>query len=186
MSASATVLCLRHCQSSGQEPDADLTGKGRADAQALAAALARWRPERLVTSPFRRARQTLEPLAQARALPLEVDARFREQRFHGPEFADWRPILRQSFADPDLRLPDGETSREAQARGLAALIHVAAQARRTVVATHGKLLSLLIGRVQPEFGYDHWLKLRNPDAFLFTFDGGRPVAVQQLDPFALT
>jgi len=55
-------------------PDAlrPLTGEGLRHAERIARRLARSRPERLLSSPFLRCRQTLEPLARRLGLPLET------------------------------------------------------------------------------------------------------------------
>src|SRR5688572_21382147 len=60
-----TLLYLaRHCQSSGQEPDAPLTALGRQQADQLGAWLLPRGIVRIVSSPYLRARQSVEPLAR--------------------------------------------------------------------------------------------------------------------------
>lgn len=185
MPATATLLCLRHCESTGQAADAPLTEAGHEAARRLAAALEGWAPGRLFSSPFLRATQTLEPFARAQNRPVIIDERLREHALCAPDYAGWREALRRSFDDHEARFPGGETSREACTRGLAALADIAETTNRAAIATHGKLLSLLIATVRPEFGYDEWQRLRNPDAFEFAWHGGRPVEVRPLDPFTL-
>ena len=181
----STVLCIRHCQSIGQAPDASLTDQGHADAQRLIPALQAWKPDHLVSSSYVRARQTIEPFARAVNRPVVLDDRLVEHRFCEPGFQDWRELLAKSFDDIDLRCPGGETSREARARALAALADIATRSERAALATHGKLLSMLIGLCRPSWGFADWQRLRNPDTFLFTLQAGRPVEVKQIEPFAL-
>lgn len=185
MPPTATLLCLRHCQSTGQAPDAPLTASGHAAAQRLADALEAWAPGRLFSSPYRRATQTLAPFAHLRNRAVIIDDRLREHELCAPDFAGWREALQQSFLDDAVRFPGGETSAEARDRALAALADIADSTNRAVIATHGKLLALLIGTVRPDFGYAEWQQLRNPDAFEFTWRDDHPVAVRTLDPFTL-
>ena len=181
----STILCIRHCQSTGQAPDAPLTEKGHADARRLIPALQAWQPDHLVSSSYLRARQTIEPFARAVNRPVVLEDRLVEHKFCEPDFQNWRELLARSFDDLDLRCPGGETSREARARALAALAEISGRSERAALATHGKLLSMLIGFCRPSWGFADWEKLRNPDAFLFTLHDGQPVEVRQMDPFAL-
>lgn len=59
------VYLVRHCESSGQQPDAPLTALGAAQAEQLAAFLRPFGVGWIVSSPFRRARQSVEPLARS-------------------------------------------------------------------------------------------------------------------------
>jgi phosphohistidine phosphatase SixA len=54
----------------GDDADRPLSGRGRQQAEGLVASLREAGPTRLVSSPFLRCRQTLEPLAQQLSLPL--------------------------------------------------------------------------------------------------------------------
>jgi len=60
------------------DPDPGLADSGRAQADALAAALAPKGPLPIFTSPFRRARETAAPLARLWGLTPDIDARLGE------------------------------------------------------------------------------------------------------------
>jgi 2,3-bisphosphoglycerate-dependent phosphoglycerate mutase len=160
------VYLVRHCQAAGQEPAAPLTADGLAQAEALADFLAPLRPDRIVSSPFRRAIASVEPLAVRLGLSIEVDPRLVERILRAPvppgsPSEDWQTLLRRSFDESDLRLKGGETSREALARAHAALADARAYgAARTVLVSHGNLSALMLG-----IGFDGWRSLTNPDVF---------------------
>jgi probable phosphoglycerate mutase len=105
------VLLLRHGQTSWNaesrfqgQTDVELDDVGRAQASRAARLLARLRPDRLVSSDLRRARDTAEALADLTGLPLALDPRLREtyagtwegmttaeiDAAHGPEREAWR------------------------------------------------------------------------------------------------
>lgn len=75
---SPAIHVVRHAKAKNRlewtDPDElrPLTGRGRREAAALADQLAVEPPERLVSSPYRRCTETLEPLAQACDLPIET------------------------------------------------------------------------------------------------------------------
>jgi 8-oxo-dGTP diphosphatase len=79
----------------GDDRERPLVPAGEAQARALAARLAPLAVGRLVSSPYRRCVQTLEPLAAAAALTVETDDRLEE----GGQFAGVIDLLDE--------LPDG-------------------------------------------------------------------------------
>jgi len=163
-----TLLYLvRHCQSSGQEPDAPLTPLGLEQAETLAAFLADHGIQRIVSSTHLRARQSIEPLAARLGLPVETDARLIERVLSTEPLPDWRERLLAAWADFDLTLPGGESSRAATTRGLAALDDALDAGRLPVaVVAHGNLISLLLHALDGRPGYETWERLTNPDLFL--------------------
>jgi 2,3-bisphosphoglycerate-dependent phosphoglycerate mutase len=173
------MYLIRHCETSGQDPDAALTERGLTQAQSLAQRLAREGIVRLVSSPYRRARQSAEPLATRLGLELEVEPRLRERQLgenFGARFgANWLDALRATFLEPDLTFDGGESSRVAQLRARAVFDQVATEARLpAALVTHGNLLSLLAGSIQPELGFEFWQQLTNPDLFLVELNSEAP------------
>jgi exopolyphosphatase / guanosine-5'-triphosphate,3'-diphosphate pyrophosphatase len=79
-----TVFLVRHAKAlkrsrwDGPERLRPVTRSGHEQARRIAALLEEARVERVVSSPFLRCRQTLEPLAATRGLPLEIDERLAE------------------------------------------------------------------------------------------------------------
>ncbi|MBM3532097.1 MAG: histidine phosphatase family protein [Alphaproteobacteria bacterium] len=175
------ILLIRHCQSSGQAPDAPLTPDGVRAALGLADRLAMLGADAAYSSPFTRARQTLSPFADRNGLPLALDDRLAERRLSPSPHEDWLDLIRKSFDDLDHAVPGGESLREAQRRGLAALADIAAGGHRLpAVATHGNLLSSILRHADASFGFDSWKDLRNPDLFLVSMAEGRPHAFERL------
>jgi 2,3-bisphosphoglycerate-dependent phosphoglycerate mutase len=176
-----TFYLVRHCQASGQAPDAALTAAGLRQADALAGLIAPLGVERIVSSPFRRATQSAMPLATRTGLSLETDARLCERVLTAAPREDWRELLRASFAAPELAAPGGESGRAAAARALAVLAAARhAPARSTVLVTHGNLLAILLGQIDPSFGFEAWERLTNPDVYRLRLPDGAPLAAAAL------
>lgn len=177
----STLILIRHCQSSGQAPDAPLTAQGAADARALAARLATLGIGAVYSSPYARAVQTIEPFAAARGLSINIDFRLRERLLSAEPLDDWLDHVRASFADPDHRAPGGETLREAQARGLEAIAQIHADGSATAaVATHGNLTGALLQKMDPTFGFTAWQAMPNPALYRVTLLAGVPSAFAPL------
>jgi probable phosphoglycerate mutase len=123
-SPSTRLLLVRHGESEGnrdrtftQNPEVPLTAFGREQARAAAHRMARrYHPSRIIASPFARARQTAEIIAEVFRLTVEFEAAFREQSFgvfagepydallsdaayhEGPRW-NWRPQGGESLID---------------------------------------------------------------------------------------
>ncbi len=174
------LIVVRHAAAAGQDADAPLTLEGERQANDLADVLAACRLERVISSPFRRAMASVAPLCARTTLPLEADDRLVERLLSRKSPPDWREHLRRSFAELDYRLPDGESARTAQARGLAVLHEAWSSGARCVLVTHGSLLALLLQSIDPTVGYDAWAALSNPDVFVLHGDAEGPRGFKRL------
>ena len=160
------MLLIRHCQSSGQDPDAALTEIGRKQAEALAEFLSDYPIDMIVSSSYARAQQSVEPFAATVGLSIHLDHRLIERTLSGSPIDNWREVVRDSFGDLELRIPGGESAREVLDRGWAAITELLDGGHRLPIAvTHGNLLSLILNSLDSNFGYAGWESLSNPDVF---------------------
>ena len=133
------LILVRHGESEGnaqrrftRTPDSRLTARGAAQAERAAERIQQlFAPVRLVTSPYTRARQTAEIIAQRIDLPIETESDLREQflgLLHGEpyESALSSPGF-EELSRGEWRPPDGETLLEVQARALPVIRALAAR-----------------------------------------------------------
>ncbi|MCP3748023.1 MULTISPECIES: histidine phosphatase family protein [Paenibacillus] len=161
------IYFVRHAQATGQEPDARLTDEGTRQAEQLADFMENVGVEYIVSSPWIRAVRTIQPLAERRQLQVYTDLRLQERVLSGEHLDHWLDVLEQTYLDEDLKLEGGESSREAADRGIQLVQELIERAEKTVIiVTHGALLSLLIRHYDPQFGFEEWKKLSNPDIYL--------------------
>lgn len=182
MTLGRRLLLVRHCQSSGQLPEDPLTEVGLQQAESLAEFLADKHVDFVVTSAFKRARQTIEPFAAAAGLTAGVDIRLNERRLSDGPIENWREVIRDSFIDLDMRAPGGESGREVLERAWACLNDLLNGGHNLPLAvTHGNLLSLVLNSVDPAFGgYAGWESLSNPDVYLLHDPGDGRLAFKRL------
>lgn len=175
------LLLVRHCQSSGQHPDAALTDAGHTQAHALAERLAAHPIDHLVSSSYRRARATLAPFAARAGLELHLDDRLVERRLSPAPIEGWRDVVKRSFADPDFCVAGGESGREVLERAWKALEAILARGHSlAAVASHGQLISLVLHSIDPSFGFPGWESLSNPDMHLIERDARGRVSFRRL------
>jgi len=153
----ARLILVRHGESEGnrdrtftQSPDVPLTSEGREQARLAAAQIAeRYRPSRIIASPYARAQQTGQIIAKALGLSIESEAALREQSFgifagqpytallndasyhEGPRW-HWRPTGGESLIDVYERaVPAFEQ------------IALASLGRETIIVSHGGVMLAL-------------------------------------------
>ncbi|KOO43453.1 histidine phosphatase family protein [Priestia koreensis] len=164
---SKKVFLVRHCQAKGQEESAILTEKGFLQAEALSCFFEQYNIDRIISSPYTRALQTIEPTARIKGVKVEQDMRLTERILSASSMNDWYEKLEKTFRDLDLSYEGGESSREAMRRAQSVIHDIADhEADSTVLVTHGNLLSLLLKSYDALIGFPQWAELRNPDVFL--------------------
>lgn len=163
-----TIYIVRHCQSSGQQPSAPLTTLGEAQAVLLADFFRDLQIERIVSSPFLRACQSITPLAEQLGITVEVDERLKERLLSTSMLPndEWLKQFCQTFDDLDLCLPGGESSRTAMQRAVAVVNEILhSRTKVTLIVTHGNLMTLLLKHFDEQIGFAHWQSLTNPDVY---------------------
>lgn len=164
----STIYLIRHCETTGQAPEAPLTPRGEEQAQRLCTQLFELPITHLISSPYRRALDSIQPLATALKLPVAQEEDLKERRLSAIPLDDWQDHLRLTFIDPDYTCPGGESSRIATKR-IARVVEEALQQHDiSILVTHGNLLSLYLHSIDPTFGFEESLQLKNPDIFKVT------------------
>ncbi len=139
------------------------------------------------SSPFKRAVDTVQPLADRLHLPVLTDPDFRERRVDSVGIDDFDAFSRRQWADFDFRLTDGETLRTVEERNLAAMRRVLKGCPDTAVAigSHGTALSTLIHYFDRSFDYSAFKAIQKlmPWIVRFTFDSDECVRITEYDVF---
>jgi 2,3-bisphosphoglycerate-dependent phosphoglycerate mutase len=169
---SQVLYLVRHYQATGQESDAPLTELGQHQAIALAGWLSEVSIERIISSPFARAYQSIVPLSERLGLTIEVNDRLIERVLSPVPLDNWRERLAETFIDLDLSFEGGESSRIAMMRGVSVVNQAMQQTTDPVVlVTHGNLMVLILKHFNEQVGYAEWENLRNPDVYCIQFSG---------------
>lgn len=161
------IYLIRHCEAQGQPAEAPLTNKGHTQAIALSEFFRDIPINRIISSPFVRTIQSIEPLAKRLNLEIETNDLLTERVLSSENLSDWLEKLSATFDDFDLKFEGGESSYDAVHRIVSVVEEAMINgAQNTIIVTHGNLLSLLLNHYNNEFGFDDWRNLRNPDVFL--------------------
>jgi 2,3-bisphosphoglycerate-dependent phosphoglycerate mutase len=175
--AVTNVLLVRHAApvapSPGASPEVDnersLTEEGSAAAVALAHRLRAMPIAAVYSSPYRRAIQTIEPLAAA--LDLEVIPRGDlAERWLADRILDddqWLGAYRRTWADLDFCPPGGESRRDTQDRALTVLedLRQRHEGEVVVASTHGGFIGCLLRALNDDLSLEDVLRMPMPAIF---------------------
>lgn len=165
------IFIVRHCKAEGQDPAAELTIEGVNQASQLAEYLKNQDIDCILTSPYKRALDTVAPLSNMLNLNCSIDKRLEERILSSKHLDNWMELLRNTYIDMDIVYEGGESSREAMNRAIEVIKEVLeSEYKNVVVVTHGALMSLILNFFDNSFGYENWSQLTNPDIYLLRIE----------------
>jgi broad specificity phosphatase PhoE len=169
------VLLFRHAETSdptvfhGAESDIGLGSRGERQAQRLAVYLASRRPEVLVCSAMRRARDTAAPVALACGLTPEIEPELHERRLgglsglpSGDRNGPWmQTVQRWMQGDTAFSLLGAESFDEVRDRVVGAWDRVTQRhAGKTIaIIAHGAVIKVLLLSLVATYSPADWMRL---------------------------
>lgn len=163
----AKVYLIRHCQAEGQEPEARLTEDGVKQAQSLIRFFKEIEVNRMISSPFKRAVDSIQPLAESKGLDVHIHQQLSERVLSADILPDWLEKLEESFSDTELVFEGWESARAAEERLSEVVDAESKKEGTTLIVTHGGILSHFLSKYDAGFGFGGWQRLSNPDVYVF-------------------
>ncbi|GAA0611309.1 histidine phosphatase family protein [Virgibacillus siamensis] len=168
------LIIVRHCLADGQHKDSPLTDVGMRQAHLLSVFLAEneFAIDKIISSPYLRAIESIRPYAEKKDLTINTDDRLQERILSNEPVDDWMEVLEQSFSDPNFRLPGGESGNDVMKRTNELINNLRSEPdiSNVLLVSHGNLIALLLSRFNPDFGFEGWKNLQNPDVFLINLE----------------
>jgi 2,3-bisphosphoglycerate-dependent phosphoglycerate mutase len=187
------IYYVRHARPNYHNHDdltRELTAEGLRDRHLVADYLRDTAIHAVLSSPFKRAVDTVSPLAEERDLPVEIIDDFRERRVAGAWVEDFDAFSRRQWVDFSYKLADGESLEEVRVRGIRALDAVLTRyADKTVViGGHGTALSTLLRHYDPSFDCASFREMQGkmPWIVKFVFRGRELVDIEKIDLFPIS
>ena len=185
-----TVYFVRHAQPNFNNHDdmsRELSAKGLEDRKLVTKFLEDKDIDVVLSSPFKRAYDTVAPFAETKELEIQVIEDFRERRVDSCWIEDFKSFSMAQWADFTYKLSDGECLKEVQDRNIAALRKVLAEyeGKNIVVGSHGTALSMIINYYDHSYGYDDFDRIRGlmPWVVKFSFQGEECVKIKKYNLF---
>ncbi|AJD92175.1 phosphoglycerate mutase family protein [Jeotgalibacillus malaysiensis] len=128
----------------------------------------------IYSSPYVRARQTLEGLAKELGQEIYIDKRFRERDLAARDhhFEDPISAVKKVFDDYDFKFPEGESNNEVMERGVAALKEVITDhaGKNIAIGIHGNIFACIMSWFDERYGFEFSLQTTKPDIYKLTVD----------------
>ncbi|MEM8759033.1 MAG: histidine phosphatase family protein [Pseudomonadota bacterium] len=159
------IWFLRHADGTGQAPDAPLSPEGQCAALAIVPALQSLDITRIVSSPYARARETVEPFAEAARLTIHTDPRLREREHGAVPPGGWDREAEMMFADLDAAPFGGESLADVAERGQLAVAEIIAAGDGALIVTHGLWLSVILSAYGRPLDIPSWRAMPCPALF---------------------
>lgn len=184
-----TVYFVRHAESDGSVSETvsrPLTSKGKADVALVTQFLSRANVTRILSSPYKRAIDTVSGYAQAVGKEIEIIDGFREWSGYYINPDKFFPTMKRMFNDFSLKEADGESFSELQKRNTEALMEAVSRydGETIAIGTHGIALSVTLAGLVPSFGYDDFFDMceKMPWIARLVFSDGKLCSFQAFDP----
>jgi 2,3-bisphosphoglycerate-dependent phosphoglycerate mutase len=178
------IYFVRHANSSytPDEYSRPLSEKGLRDAEKVTELLSHKNITKIISSPYKRAIQTVEGTANYFGLPILLDEDFRERKLADSSIENFDGIILKYWENFNFSLPGCETGYAAQERGVQALKSVLNKysGENIVIGTHGNIMVLIMNYYDKKHGYDFWNNLKMPDIYKLSFEDSILVSVEQI------
>ncbi len=179
-----TIYLVRHAHStySTDEEARPLSEQGRDDAEQLTTLFDGITLDYIYASPYRRAIETVQPLAEQSGLAIQETAAVQERLLAPGELPDFRQAVRYVWKHPDENPYGGESNVTAQRRIVLEIKRLLEhhQNQTIVIGTHGNIMVLLMQYFDPEYGYDFWNTLKMPAVYKMTFKAKTFLQIEEM------
>ena len=170
-----TIYFVRHAKPNYQNHNdrlRELTEKGLEDSRSVTAFLSDKKIDLILSSPYRRAIDTIKNFADKNEMPILIVDDFRERKVDTAWVDDFESFCKSQWEDFNFKLPGGESLKEVQSRNIRALKKILQKykGKNIVIGTHGTSLSTIIHYFNPAFGYEDFQEIRNFMPWILQFD----------------
>ena len=189
-----TVYFVRHAEPNYENHDEltrELSAKGLQDRRLVTDFLRSKEIDVVLSSPYKRAVDTVSDFAQKRSLEIQLFEGFRERRVGGGEWiGNFDLFCQRQWSDFSFKLPGGESLHEVQARNIAALSAALQRypEKNVAIGSHGTALGTVINYFDSGFGYDKFMTIRPlmPCVVQFDFERKQCRLIRVFNLFAVS
>ena len=165
---------IRHAHSTytPDELGRPLSEQGFTDAERISQILEKENIDTVISSPYKRAVQTVEELAQFSGKEIIIENNFKERKLSGKPVENFNTAIRKVWEDYNFSWEGGESNIIAQERGVKATLRILDnyEGENIAVGTHGNIMVLIMNYFDNKYGFNFWRELDMPDIYKLVFD----------------
>ncbi|HFK1509197.1 MULTISPECIES: histidine phosphatase family protein [Bacillus cereus group] len=169
-----TIYFVRHAHSTytKEERERPLSEKGHLDAENVTHLLKDKHIDVVISSPYKRAIQTVQGIANTYHVSIEIEEDLRERLLSSEPVADFNDAIENVWEDWSFAHEGGESNDVAQRRAVICLQNILKkyEDKNIVIGTHGNIMVLLMNYFDSKYDLQFWKTLHMPDVYKLTFD----------------
>ncbi len=178
------IYMVRHAHSnySSDELGRGVSEKGKKDLHLITEILIDEQIGVVISSPYRRAIETVEGAAMALGLDIRLEERFKERILSHDPVEDFHSAIKMVWNNPDFAHEGGESNTDAAQRGIDGLIHTIEKhkGKKIAVGTHGNIMAIIMNYFDKQYDYSFWKNLSMPDIYKLSFENHDLVGVKRI------
>ncbi|MEC0244832.1 histidine phosphatase family protein [Paenibacillus chitinolyticus] len=175
---------VRHAHSiySTDELNRPLSERGKEDARKVTEILKNQRLDILISSPYKRALQTIEGLTGIVGIEIVIEEDFKERLLSEKPLNDFDIAIAKVWEEYSFSWEGGESNVVAQDRGVRALEKVLEryEGKNIAIGTHGNIMVLIMNYLDKRFDYTFWKRLSMPDIYKLSLDNRKLIDVRRI------
>ena len=169
-----TIYFVRHAHSTyiKEERERPLSEKGLLDTQHVTRLLKDKHIDVVISSPYKRAMQTVQGIANTYNLSIQLEEDLRERLLSKEPVQDFNDALQKVWEDWTFAYEGGESNDVAQRRAVICMQSILKKykGKNIVIGTHGNIMVLLMNYFDSKYDFQFWKTLHMPDVYKLTFD----------------
>ncbi|GIN09695.1 phosphoglycerate mutase [Shouchella clausii] len=178
------VYLVRHAHSTytADELGRPLSEKGIVASENVRRLFANKKIDAVLSSPYKRAIQTVECVAAGIGKEVIIKEGFKERRLSEKPMEDFQAAIAKVWEDPTFFWEGGESNVAAQKRGVQALLNVLEEyeGKNIVIGTHGNIMVLLMNFFDRNYDFLFWKSLEMPDIYKLMFQSKNLINVERI------
>ncbi|HDV4624927.1 TPA: histidine phosphatase family protein [Bacillus anthracis] len=180
-----TIYFVRHAHSTytKEERERPLSEKGHCDAENVTSLLKDKHIDVVISSPYKRAVQTVQGIANTYHVSIEIEEGLRERLLSSEPIADFNDAIENVWEDWSFAYEGGESNDVAQRRAVICMQSILKKykGKNIVIGTHGNIMVLLMNYFDSKYDFRFWKTLRMPDIFKLNFHNEDLVSAERIE-----
>ncbi|ARC28923.1 MULTISPECIES: histidine phosphatase family protein [Bacillus] len=180
-----TIYFVRHAHSTytKEERERPLSEKGHCDAENVTRLLKDGHIDVVISSPYKRAIQTVQGIANTYNVSIQIEEDLRERLLSSEPLEDFNDAIENVWEDWTFAYEGGESNDVAQKRAILCMQNILEKykGKNIVIGTHGNIMVLLMNYFDSKYDFQFWKTIQMPDVYKLTFDNNRFISAERIE-----
>jgi len=180
-----TIYFIRHAHSTytKEERERPLSEKGLLDTQHVTHLLKDKHVDVVISSPYKRAMQTVQGIANTYNISIQIEEDLRERLLSTEPVQDFNDAMEKVWGDWNYAYEGGESNDIAQRRAVICMQSILKKykGKNIVIGTHGNIMVLLMNYFDSKYDFQFWKTIQMPDVYKLTFDNNRFISAERIE-----